>query len=210
MLLDLFEKSILPKGITHIAGPPNSGKTTILYHACKGLKKGSRALILDCEMNFSAQRLQEILLGTEVKLDNITIISLLEKTQQMKTVMKIHNFLTQTDYEFVAINGITDHFRSGNAEKGEIELSKSLNLQLAFLQMITREYATPILITNQVTAFKEGNKQTFRPIAESAIRNYIDREIALIHINRKYWKAIYENEEEYYTITTRGIERVKN
>ena len=84
MLLDLLEKSILPSGITHIAGPPNSGKTTMLYHACKGLKKEDRALILDCEVNFSAQRLREILIESGVKLDYITIISLLNKKQQIK------------------------------------------------------------------------------------------------------------------------------
>ncbi|MCE7742370.1 MAG: hypothetical protein GOP50_07895 [Candidatus Heimdallarchaeota archaeon] len=210
MLLDLLEKSIVPIGITHIAGPPNSGKTTMLYQTCKGLKKENKALILDCEINFSAQRLREILIDSGVKLDNITIISLLNKKQQIRTVMKIQNFLGKTDYKFVAINGITDHFRLGRTEKGEKESPKSLNLQLAFLRMISREYNVPIIFTNQVTPFKDGKKQSFRPVAGSAIKNYIDREVSLIHINRKLWKATHENEEEYYTISAKGIEIIKN
>ncbi len=210
MLLDLLENSIIPPGFTHIAGPPNSGKTTMLYQVCKGLKKEDMALILDCEVNFSAQRLREILIDSKVSLDNIKIISLLNKKQQIRTVMKIQNFLGKTNYKFIAINGITDHFRLGRTEKGEKESPKSLNLQLAFLRMLNLEYNIPIIITNQVTPFKEGKQQVFRPVASSAIRNYIDKEISLIHINKRLWKAIHENEEEYYMITEKGIEVIKN
>ena len=210
MLLELLEKSEVPSGITHISGLPNSGKTTMLYQTCRGLKTGEKALILDCEVNFSAHRLREILFDSNVKLENITIISLLNKQQQIRTIMKIQNFLGRNEYSFIAINGITDHFRLGRTEKGEKETQKPLNLQLAFLRMVNNEYNIPILITNQVTPFKDRHKHSFRPVAGSAINNYVDKEISLIHINRKLWKAIYQNEEEFYTITERGIEIIRS
>ena len=56
MLVGLINNSKIPKGITHIAGPPNSGKTTLIYQSCKGVKEGKKVLVLDCEMNFSAKR----------------------------------------------------------------------------------------------------------------------------------------------------------
>lgn len=205
MLLDFLEKSIVPIGITHIAGPPNSGKTTMLYQTCRGLKKENKALILDCEINFSAQRLREILIDSEVDLAKIRIISLLNEKQQIRTVMKIQNFLGKTDFTFIAINGITDHFRLSKIEK---ESPKLINLQLAFLQMLNREYNIPIIITNQVTPFKE-NEKSFRPVAGSSIKNYIDNEIMLIHINKRLWKASVEDEEVYYTINEKGIEVIK-
>ena len=182
----------------------------MLYQVCKGLKQEEKALILDCEVNFSAQRLREILIDSGVNLDNITIVSLLNKKQQIKTIMKIHNFLGNSNYKFIAINGITDHFRLGRTEKKEKNLIKTLNLLLAFLQLISKEYNIPILITNQVTSFKEGNRLIFRPVAGSAIKHYTDREVILIHINKRLWKAVYENEEIFYTITEKGIETIKN
>jgi len=210
MLLNLLEKFIVPQGITHISGPPNSGKTTILYQTCKGIKNGKKVLILDCETNFSAQRLQEIILDSGIKLENVTVISLLDKKQQLKTVMKVQNFLGNSNYQFIAINGITDHFRFSKIEQEEKELPKTLNLQLAFLRMISYEYEIPILLTNQVTAFKGVKGSTLRPIAESSFRNYVDNEVSLIHINKKLWKASHKNEEEYYTITDRGIKVIKS
>jgi hypothetical protein len=78
-------------------------------------------------------------------------------------------------------------------------------LQLAFLRKISDEYTIPIILTNQVTPFKEGQGNALRPIAGSSIRNYVDNDIALIHINRKLWKATHNNEEEYYMIIDRGI-----
>ena len=210
MLLKLLEKFIVPQGITHISGPPNSGKTTILYQICKGIKNDEKVLILDCEVNFSAKRLQEILLDSEAKLENITIISLLNKKQQLKTVMKVQNFLGDNQYKFIAINGITDHFRFGKTEREERELPKALNLQLAFLRMVSDEYNLPIIFTNQVTPFKEGQGDALRPIAGSSIKNYVDNEVGLIHINRRLWKATCKNEEEYYMISDTGIKVIKS
>ncbi len=210
MLADFIEKSLIPEGIMHIAGPPNSGKTTLLYQSCRSLKRGKKALILDCETNFSAKRLQEIVINSKVKLNDVTIISLLNKAQQVKVLMKSHNFLHNSDFAFIGINGITDHFRFGKINVSEREFHNLLNLQIAYLQMISKEYSVPILITNQVTAFKELNSDRFKPVAATVIRNYSDNEISLTHVNRKLWKAKLYKEEVYYSINQNGIEVIKN
>ena len=86
VLLDLLKNGTVPQGITHIAGPPNSGKTTLIYQTCRSLN-GRKALFFDCEINFSAQRLKEINLNYKVELNDITVISIFDKNQQIKTLM---------------------------------------------------------------------------------------------------------------------------
>ena len=71
MLSQIINKSKVPPGITHIAGSPNSGTTTLLYQLCKGIRKGQKALIFDCEMSFSAQRLQEIIFDKKINLEDM-------------------------------------------------------------------------------------------------------------------------------------------
>ena len=206
---DLLEYGTIPQGITHLAGPPNSGKTTLLYQTCRGLK-GKKALFFDCEINFSAQRLMEVNLNYKVELKSITVVSLFDKSQQIKTLMKVHNFISNTDYAFIAINGITNHFRFRSSNINEMSIYKLLTLQMAYLNMISKEYQIPVLITNQVTAFREKDKKIIRPVANSAIMNYSDREIKLKHVNKKLWKAQQEKEEVFYKITNDGLETIKS
>lgn len=209
VLIDLLKNGIVPQGITHIAGPPNSGKTTLIYQTCRSLN-GKKALFFDCEINFSAQRLKEINLNYDVDLNDITVISIFDKNQQIKTLMKIHNFIPNTDYAFIAINGITDHFRFKSSQINEMSLHRLLTLQMAYLNMVSNEYQIPILITNQVTAFRDKGKKIIRPVANSAIMNYSDREIRLRNINKKLWKAQNEKEDIFYRVTCEGIKIVKS
>ena len=205
MLIDLINNSKIPTGITHIAGPPNSGKTTLIYQSCKGIKEGKKVLVLDCEMNFSAQRLQDIIRSKKIDLRNIIIMNIADRIQQFNTIMKIHKFILNGNFSFIAINGITDHFRY-TSEKEEVSTYRTLSMQLAYLKMISKNEKTPILMINQVSAFKSKNKKEFKPIANSVMKHYADRNIILQHINRKLLKAIYNNEEIYYTVTSNGIE----
>jgi RecA/RadA recombinase len=209
MLNQLIVKSKVPFGITHIAGPPNSGKTTLIYQICKGIAKGEKALIFDCEMNFSAQRLQEILLDSNIKLEDIIIITIANRKQQLQYFMKMHNFTQNKQYSFIAINGVTDHFRFSEKSKKDVVLYRILALQMAYLKMFSGESKLPIVLTNQVSMFKEEEAQRIRPIANSVIDHYSDRTVIFQHVNKRLWKADYDGEKLYYTLTSYGIEEVK-
>ena len=209
MLSKFLENSIVGDGITHIAGPPNSGKTTILYHLCKGLKKGKKAFILDCEINFSARRLREITLDTNIELQNIIVLRVADKANQIRTVMKLHSFFKKEKPFFVGINGFTNHFRFNSLNAEETRWNKSLSLQMAYLQMISKQAGLSIILTNQVSVFRENNQKTIRPIANSIISNYSDQNILLEHVNKKLWRAKYKDEEGYYTLSSQGIEVIK-
>lgn len=205
MLIDLIKNSKIPKGMTHIAGPPNSGKTTLIYQICKGIREGKKGLILDCEMNFSAQRLQDITRDKKIDLRNIIIMNIVDRNQQFNTVMKTHKFIVNENFNFIAINGITDHFRYAS-EKEEVSTYRTLSMQLAYLKMVSKKEKIPILMINQVSAFKSENKKEFKPIANSVMKHYSDRYIILQHINRKLLKATLKDEEVYYTVSPNGIE----
>ncbi len=206
MLSKFLEKSKVSDGITHIAGPPNSGKTTILYHLCKGLKKGKKALILDCEMNFSARRLREITLGKDIDFNNIILLRVLDKANQIRIMMKLHGFFKKEKPLFVGINGFTNHFRFSSLNGNEMKWNKSLSLQMAYLQMVSRKLSIPIVLTNQVSVFKENNLKIVRPFANSIITSYANINILLEHVNKKLWKAKYENQEMFYTLSSQGVE----
>ncbi len=206
MLSKFLEKSTVSDGITHIAGPPNSGKTTILYHLCKELKKRKKALILDCEINFSARRLREITLGKDIDFKNIILLRALDKANQIRILMKLHSFFKKEKPLFVGINGFTNHFRFSSLNANETKWNKSLSLQMAYLQMVSRKLSIPVVLTNQVSVFRENNLKIVRPFANSIITNYSDNNIMLEHVNKKLWKAKYENQEMFYTLSSQGIE----
>ena len=206
MLSKFLEKSIVSDGITHIAGPPNSGKTTILYHLCKGLKKGKKALILDCEINFSARRLREITLGKDIDFNNIILLRVADKANQIRILMKLHSFFKKDKPLFIGINGFTNHFRFSPLNVDEMNWNKTLSLQMAYLQMVSSKLNLPVVLTNQVSMFRENNLRIVRPFANSIITNYSDNNIMLEHVNKKLWKAKYENQEMFYTLSSQGVE----
>ena len=206
MLSQIINKSKVPPGITHIAGSPNSGTTTLLYQLCKGIRKGQKALIFDCEMSFSAQRLQEIIFDKKINLEDIFIIQIADKKQQIRVLMKLHKFVKGKSYNFIAINGITDHFRFSDKVTSEKYIHRVLALQMAYLKMINKRQNIPIVVTNQVSIFRDNEQRNIKPIAGSVINNYTDRTIIFQYISKKLWKATYNNEELYYSLTSNGIE----
>ena len=206
MLSQIINKSKIPPGITHIAGSPNSGTTTLLYQLCKGIRKGQKALIFDCEMSFSAQRLQEITFNKKINLEDIYVIQIADKKQQIHVLMKLHKFIKGKSYSFIAINGITDHFRFSEKVTSEKYIHRVLALQMAYLKMISKRQKFPIVITNQVSIFRENEQRNIKPIAGSVINNYTDRTIIFQYISKKLWKATYNNEELYYSLSSNGIE----
>jgi hypothetical protein len=206
MLSQIINKSKIPPGVTHLAGSPNSGTTTLLYQLCKGIRKGQKALIFDCEMSFSAQRLQEILFNKKINLEDIYVIQIADKKQQMQSLMKLHKFIKGKSYSFIAINGITDHFRFSEKITNEKYTHRILALQMAYLKMLNKKQNFPIVITNQVSIFRENEQRKIKPVASSVINNYSDRTIIFQYVSKRLWKATYNEEELYYSLTSNGIE----
>ncbi len=208
MLQGLFKGIKTPRGITHIAGPPNSGKTTLLYNVCRSIKKNEKAIIFDCEMNFSAQRLKEIIIDNEINLQNIIIIRTPEKNSQFLNIMKLHNFLAQIKCSFIAINGMTNHFRIPDKEDNMMLPHKMLAMQMAYLNLISKKLRTPILLTNQVLYRTINKRKKFIPVLNTIIEHYSDNAIMVELLNKGIWRAKSKNNEVLYKLVSTGIEIV--
>ena len=77
---------------------------------------------------------------------------------------------------------------------------------MAYLQMVSSKLNLPVVLTNQVSMFRENNLRIVRPFANSIITNYSDNNIMLEHVNKKLWKAKYENQEMFYALSSQGVE----
>lgn len=203
----MLENSKIPLGVTHVAGAPNSGKTTLLYQLCRNLSKEKKVLIFDCEMSFSAQRLQEVIKKRDI-LKKVIVIRITDKKQQLLNIMKTHNFLMNNSFHFIGINGFTNHFRFTEKATNEISIHRRLGIQMAYLMKISKELKQPIVLTNQVSVFKKNDKQILKSVAGQIINHYSKTNIVLQHINKKLWKARNEDVEVYYTLSSGGIEVV--
>ncbi len=208
MLQELFKGIKTPRGITHIAGPPNSGKTTLLYNVCRNIRKNEKAIIFDCEMNFSAQRLQEIVINNEINLQDIIIIRTPEKNSQFLNIMKLHNFLAQIKCSFIAINGMTNHFRIPDKEDNVMLPHKMLAMQMAYLNLISKKLRIPILLTNQVLYRTVNKRKKFTPVLNTIIEHYSDNAIMVELLNKGIWRAKSKNNEVLYKLVRTGIEIV--
>ncbi|MHA1708125.1 MAG: hypothetical protein ACTSYV_03490 [Candidatus Heimdallarchaeaceae archaeon] len=205
MLKKILSGLELPIGITHIAGPPNSGKTTLIYQVCKFLHSSEKILIFDCETNFSAKRLAEVVSNHKVDLSNIIIFQIFNKFQQFLTIMQLHKFLSRNTFRFVAINGVTDHYRFVEISDTDLLNQRLLSLQLAYLKKVSDSYKVPILITNQTTSYREHGEKFTRAVDDFIINNYVTVNIQLQHLNKKLWKAKSNSDEMLYSLSSNGL-----
>jgi len=201
MLRQLLSGKKLPVGLIHLFGAPNTGKTTILYHMCRTVKKDTFALILDCELKFSAKRYYDILGSFKDKMNQIIIMQPTSLYEQFSTIMKLHNYLLAKNFSFVAINGITDFIRSID-ETRSFDLNRNFSLQLAYLNLLSHTNRLPVVITNQIT--KSGNNDN-KAVLSSIINYYSDINIFLKKVKEERYHAYFNNEVLEYKIGSTGI-----
>ncbi|MHA1685396.1 MAG: DnaB-like helicase C-terminal domain-containing protein [Candidatus Heimdallarchaeaceae archaeon] len=206
MFNQLITKGIIPKKLIQIAGPPNSGKTTILYNLCAHLSSEKKALIFDCEMKFSPERLIDVISNKQrkVNLHNIVIIRLYNIKEQFRNIMSIHNYIQEGVFSFIAINGITDHFRSLNKSKRTFSLKRIFTMQLAYLKHLSSQMRIPVVFTNQIVETKTLENKLI-PVLNNTVSLYSDHKIIISRSSNKLLKATEDGESYFYKITEAGI-----
>ncbi|MCK5410021.1 MAG: hypothetical protein KAJ30_07125, partial [Candidatus Heimdallarchaeota archaeon] len=142
----------------------------------------------------------------DIDFNNIMLLRVVDKANQIRILMKLHSFFKKKRPLFIGINGFTNHFRFSPLNVDEMNWNKTLSLQMAYLQMVSSKLNLPVVLTNQVSMFRENNLRIVRPFANSIITNYSDNNIMLEHVNKKLWKAKYENQEMFYTLSSQGVE----
>ena len=210
MFNQLITDGIVPKKLIQIAGPPNSGKTTILYNLCAYLPSNSKALIFDCEIKFSSERLIEVINNKQRRIDlrNIIIIRLYNIKEQFKSIMCAHKYTQQNTFSFIAINGITDHFRPLNISEKTFGVKRVFAMQLAYLRYLSNQIKIPVIFTNQIVESKNLENK-FIPVLNNTVNLYSDHKIVVSRVSGQLFKATENNKEYFYTITKSGIQIMK-
>ncbi len=142
---DTLFRALASRDITHIYGPPASGKTNIALISTAHVATEKKVVYIDTEGGFSTQRLEQI--TKEQMNDVFKNIILLEPTtfDEQKVAIKKLDDMISDKVGLIILDSIASLYRI-EGDKNTMELGR----QLAKLLRIARKYNIPILITNQV------------------------------------------------------------
>jgi len=143
---DFVGGGLLRGVLTHIYGPPASGKTNLALMASANAAEEGKVLYIDSEGGFSVERLRQITGGRLNKLmENMMLVKPTTFSEQQSVVRKLDGMMKAGDVSLVVIDSIANLYRI--EEDKDI---KNLGRQLAQLLRIARKYNVPVLMTNQV------------------------------------------------------------
>lgn len=146
----------MPGVLTHIFGPPSSGKTNFALIACtKAVSKG-KVVYVDVEGGFSTERLSQIA-GDKCDevLKDILLIKPTTFTEQKVALDKVADITAQGGVSLVIVDSIALLYRL-EAERDIREFGRLL----AKLLRIARKYEVPVLMLNQVYTDIDSGKIT--------------------------------------------------
>jgi DNA repair protein RadB len=155
---DFIGGGLLDGVLTHIYGPPGSGKTNIALIAVANAVGRGKVLYIDSEGGFSVERLKQITSGRlEMAMENLLLIKPTTFSEQQAAVRRVENVVKEGNTSLVVVDSIGNLFRL----EEERDL-KAFGRQLAQLLRIARKYEIPVLLTNQV--FTDIDSGGFVPV----------------------------------------------
>lgn len=136
--------------ITTIFGPPGTGKSTLCFqYLLKILKTGKKVIYIDTEGGFSTERIAQ-LADFEVNFENILVFSPKSFEEQQKVVLDLNKSIKHSkDIGLLIVDSLVMLYRLklGGAPQ---KINSELGEQLRMLTQVSRTYAIPILVTNQM------------------------------------------------------------
>jgi DNA repair protein RadB len=175
---------LLPRNITHIYGPPASGKTNLALMTMKNFAKeeggGGKVIYIDSEGGFSVKRLEQISDNNEFKvvMKNVMLIEPTEYDEQKVAIKKLDEIVPKCNAKLVIVDSIAVLYRL--EEEKDV---KELGRQLAQLSRIARRYNIPVLITNQV--YTDINTQKIVPVGGDILQYWAKIVIELEKVGEK-------------------------
>lgn len=175
--------------ITTIYGPPGSGKTNFcLLAAVSQAKKGACVLYVDTEGGFSIERVKQIA-GEEYEkaVQNIVLLKPTSFNEQKESFKELLKQVTKDHLGLIVVDGMTMLYRLDFAvarEKNNEELQKinsELARQMRTLAEIARKQGIPVLVTNQVYHWNDGD----RMVAGDILQYWSKCLIELVNENTK-------------------------
>ncbi len=206
----LLGGGLTPGVLTHIFGPPSSGKTNFAIMSCVSAVKTGKVVYIDSEGGFSTERLKQICgEETENVLQNMLLIKPTSFQDQKVALDKTSDIVASGGISLVVIDSIALLYRL--EEERDI---KEFGRMLAKLLRIARKWDIPVIMLNQVyTDIDSGriipvgggiNHYWSKIMVESGVCESGERFMILRkHLNKA------EGERIEYRITDGGIEAVK-
>lgn len=202
---------LLPRNITHLYGPPNSGKTNLaLLATCQAVKSG-KVIYIDPEGGFSIERLKQICSEEEFESikKNLLLIEPTDYEEQKVAIRKLSELVPQTKAKLVIVDSISVLYRL-QEEKDTRELGR----QLAQLLRIARKYDIPVLITNQV--YTDINTQKIVPVGGDILLYWSKIIVGLEQQGQKRVATLKKHKflpvetKVEFTISSGGIDVLRN
>jgi DNA repair protein RadA/Sms len=173
---------ISPQTLTLIYGEPETGKTTLAMQcAFDCALQGYKALFVDCDNTFSAQKLQQI---AQEKFDQIApqiiLVKPIDFKEQTSLVDRISEY-TEKNFGLIVIDTFTSLYSAKVAEssKATFSINRELNRQLAILAQSVKTRKIPVIITSQVRNVFSEETVSIAPVANRVLKFWAETIIDL-------------------------------
>ncbi len=206
---ELLGGGLQPGSITHIYGPPASGKTNIALIATVNASKDGKVIYVDPEGGFSVERLKQIA-GEKINdvLKNVLLIEPVSFDEQKVALRKLDEIISSNTVSLVVVDSIAMLYRL--EEERDV---KEFGRLLAQLLRIARRYTIPVLMTNQVYTDIDTNKQV--PIGGDLTKYWakimieVENEQGHRYAVLKKHKFLPSGKKLEFKIVHRGIEVIR-
>lgn len=155
----LLEGGIEEGVITNIYGKSGTGKTNVCIQAVAScLRDEGRALYVDTEGGFSAERLLQIH-EREEALEDVVLMEPTTFQEQEQVFNRIEEMVEEEGIDLVVIDSLVALYRIELPDEVS-ESNRELSRQLSVLSKIARKKDIPIMVTNQVYSSFESDEVT--------------------------------------------------
>ncbi len=208
---DLLNGGIEEGAITNVYGKSGTGKTNFCVQAtARCLQKGGKAVFMDTEGGFSAERFLQII-DDKSLLDNLFMIEPTTFEEQQDAFEKLEEVAEQEDLDLVVVDSLVALYRLKLQNDDAPEINQEFSRQLSVLSKIARQKDIPVLVTNQV--YSQFDSDEVELVGRDIPTYWSKCLLKLEKISSNYRKAVLkkhrsrpEDIETRFSITSSGLE----
>lgn len=136
--------------ITNVFGGAGSGKTNFCIQAVVScIQEGGRAIYIDTEGGFSAERFLQMH-GEEDALEDIILYEPTTFDEQQDVFDGLQETVEEENIDLVVVDSLVSLYRLNLKGDDVQEINQELSRQFSVLSKIARKHDLPVIVTNQV------------------------------------------------------------